>query len=369
MKEHEFAGIIPAMTEEEYRSLVQGIKEQGFYKDKPIILFEDKILDGRHRYRACQELKIEPKFETYTGKDPLGYVVAANINRRQLTPTQKATIALDLLPYLEKEAKKRMALGGGDKRAGSQKIDYPVEDQGKSTEKAAKMTGANRQYVSDAKKIKAEDPKAFEELKKGTKTITEVKRKHKEEKREQRRTENKKLVENTKDVLSGDVKYSTIVIDPPWDWGDEGDVDQLGRAKPTYATMSIEEIKKLPIAKISDKDCHLYLWITNRSLPKGFDLLKEWGFRYVTMLTWCKPSIGMGNYFRGSTEQILFGIKGSQMLKRKDVGTWFAAKRGKHSEKPDELYQLVESCSYGPYLEMFARKTRPGWSSWGAEVK
>jgi N6-adenosine-specific RNA methylase IME4 len=97
--------------------------------------------------------------------------------------------------------------------------------------------------------------------------------------------------------------------------------------------------------------------------------LEAWGFRYVTCLTWCKPSIGMGNYFRDSTEHILFGVRGSLALLEKNVGTWFSAERqGKHSTKPEEFYQLVEKCSPGPWLEVFSRKGRPGWTQWGAEI-
>jgi len=160
--------------------------------------------------------------------------------------------------------------------------------------------------------------------------------------------------------------FKTIVIDPPWDWGDESDINQMGRARPDYTTIPYEDLLKYPISKFADDDCHLYLWITNRSLPKGFELLKAWGFRYITCLTWVKPSFGMGNYYRGSTEQVLFGVKGSIPLKRKDVGTHFAAPRGKqHSEKPIEFYELVESCSYGPFLELFSRHERDGWTMWG----
>jgi N6-adenosine-specific RNA methylase IME4 len=164
-------------------------------------------------------------------------------------------------------------------------------------------------------------------------------------------------------------EYPTIVIDPPWDWGDEGDADQFGRARPTYATMSIEQIAALPVGDLAAASAHIYLWITNRSLPKGFDLLATWGFRYITCLTWCKPSIGMGNYYRGSTEQVLFGVRGSLGLLRSDMGTWFQARRpGPHSAKPDEFYRMVETCSPGPWLEMFARQSRPGWTAWGAEA-
>lgn len=164
-------------------------------------------------------------------------------------------------------------------------------------------------------------------------------------------------------------RYKTLVIDPPWDFSDEGDVDQFGRGRPTYATMSIDELISFPISNLSEDDAHLYLWITNRSLPKGFDLLEMWGFRYVTCLTWCKPSIGMGNYFRGSTEQILFGVRGSLPLLRSDVGTWFQAQRGdRHSAKPDEFYKMVETCSPGPWIDIFARDARKGWAVYGAET-
>lgn len=196
--------------------------------------------------------------------------------------------------------------------------------------------------------------------------IKEQQRQAKEDKREEKRLENAEKIEKLATPLEAQGLFQTIVIDPPWDWGDEGDINQFGRAKPDYHTMPIEEIKALPINKIADDNCHLYLWVTNRSLPKAFSLIDAWGFRYITCLTWIKPSIGMGNYFRGSTEQILFAVKGSQLLKRKDVGTHFEAPRGDgHSAKPDEFYNLVESCSYAPYIDVFGRKERSGWSVWG----
>ena len=160
--------------------------------------------------------------------------------------------------------------------------------------------------------------------------------------------------------------FSAISIDPPWDWGDEGDVDQLGRAKPTYITMPFTEIKNLPIISRSMPDCHLYLWITNRSLPKGFELLDTWGFRFITLLTWGKPHFGMGNYFRGQTEHIMFGIKGSLPILRHDIGTLFQFSRGNnHSTKPDEIFSLLATCSPEPRLEMFARTPHEGWMPWG----
>lgn len=200
----------------------------------------------------------------------------------------------------------------------------------------------------------------------------QLKRQVKEQEREQRRDGNRQVISQAKtiDEVLGSARFATIVIDPPWDWGDEGDIDQFGRARPTYATMSLNQLLALPVGKYADEDCHLYLWITNRSLPKGFQLIETWGFRYVTCVTWVKPHFGMGNYFRGQTEHLLFGVKGSQLLKRRNAGTCFEAPRGPngHSSKPIESYTFIESCSPGPYLELFARSRRPDWTSWGAEV-
>lgn len=260
--------------------------------------------------------------------------------------------------------------------------------------KGSKVTGGHRQPVKDDAPTLAElglskeesaqaqmlaevaeaEPEKIQALKSGKITVKNLKREKKEKKRQARRKKNAELVaavDDPKEIAAAGARFATIVIDPPWDWGDEGDVDQMGRAKPTYQTMGIEELTKLPVEKLADDDSHIYLWITNRSLPKGFALLEAWGFRYVTALTWPKPNFGMGNYFRGQTEHVLFGVRGSQGLKRKDASTllptWNRGPDG-HSSKPVEFYSFVESCSPGPYLEMFARQQRKGWKRWGAEA-
>lgn len=186
--------------------------------------------------------------------------------------------------------------------------------------------------------------------------------------REKRRKENAELA--AKAALLPDAKAQTIVIDPPWNKLDEGDVDQMGRGQPTYEMVKYEDLLKLKINERAEKSAHLYLWITNRSLPKGFPLLEAWGFRYIVCLTWCKPSFGIGNYFRGQTEHILFGVRGSLPLLRQDVGTCFNWNRAKdHSSKPEEFYDLIETCSPGPWMDLYARRKRPGWICWGAEIE
>ena len=197
--------------------------------------------------------------------------------------------------------------------------------QGKSSERLSKKARVGRDSYEKGIKVKTENPQLWQECLDGKFSINEayskVNHKLKDEQRERKRQENIKKIENTKNPIESGAKFTTILLDPPWFYGDEGDIDQLGRARPIYGTKSIHELLELPVPELSDKDCHIYLWITNRSLPKGFQLLERWGFRYITILTWPKPSFGMGNYFRGQTEQVLFGVRGSLPLKRKDAST------------------------------------------------
>lgn len=365
---HEVAEIFPLMRGEEFVALKQDIRANGLRE--PIWTYQGKIIDGRNRFRACQETGTDPVFREWDGVGSLvAFVISLNLHRRHLDSGQKAACALEALPLLEAEAKKRQ----GSRNDITQK--FAECESGEARDKAAELFDTNRQYVSDAKKIKEEDPALFDKVKSGETGIVQAKREIKERKREERREENRQkiaLVESpTKAIEQQAAKFATIVIDPPWDWGDEGDQDQLGRARPEYSTMSLPELLALPVGGLADVDCHLYMWITNRSLPKGFALLEQWGFRYVTCLTWVKPHFGMGNYFRGQTEHVLFGVKGSQPLKRKDVGTVFHAPRGPngHSSKPTEFYDLVESCSPGPYLEMFSRVDRKDWVAWGENAR
>jgi N6-adenosine-specific RNA methylase IME4 len=125
---------------------------------------------------------------------------------------------------------------------------------------------------------------------------------------------------------------------------------------------------------IDDDGCHLYLWTTNNFLPDALEVMEHWGFEYKTMITWVKDSFGLGQYFRGKTEHVLFGVRGSQPYKvidgkRSQGKTAIFAPRIKHSEKPEEMRKMIESVSYGSYLELFARQKTKNWDVWGNEVE
>lgn len=171
--------------------------------------------------------------------------------------------------------------------------------------------------------------------------------------------------------------FSTILADPPWRFANRtGKVAPEHRRLDRYSTMTLEDIKALPVAQAAAKNAHLYLWVPNALLPEGMQVLEAWGFRYVSNIVWAKrrkdggpDGRGVGFYFRNVTELVLFGVRGSMRTLqpgRSQVNMIETRKR-EHSRKPDEQYDLIQSCSPGPYLEMFSRHPQPGWVAWGDE--
>jgi N6-adenosine-specific RNA methylase IME4 len=173
-------------------------------------------------------------------------------------------------------------------------------------------------------------------------------------------------------------KFSTILIDPPWRFQNRtGKVAPEHRRLHRYPTMSFEQIAGLPVEKYSTEKSHLYMWCPNALLPEALGIMKAWGFMYKTNLVWYKvrkdggpDGRGVGFYFRNVTELLLFGTRGSMRTLapgRRQVNILLSRKE-EHSRKPQGFYQLIEECSPGPYLELFARERAPGWRQWGDQV-
>jgi N6-adenosine-specific RNA methylase IME4 len=178
------------------------------------------------------------------------------------------------------------------------------------------------------------------------------------------------------DGLSG--TFSTILVDPPWRFQNRtGKMAPEHRRLRRYRTMDVTEIRALPVARYAADKSHLYLWCPNALLEDGLSILKAWGFTYKTNLVWLKirkdggpDGRGVGFYFRNVTELLLFGVRGKLRTLapgRRQVNV-IARRKREHSRKPDEQYALIEQCSPGPFLELFARERAPGWTSWGDEV-
>lgn len=178
--------------------------------------------------------------------------------------------------------------------------------------------------------------------------------------------------------LTNGTKFRTILADPPWQFQNRtGKVAPEHKRLSRYETMDLSEIKGLPIQKIIKEPAHLYLWVPNALLPEGLEVMRSWGFEYKTNLVWHKvrkdggpDGRGVGFYFRNTTELVLFGVRGKNARTlspgRSQVNIIKTRKR-EHSRKPDELYPIIEGCSNGPFLELFARGSRGGWACWGNE--
>ena len=174
-------------------------------------------------------------------------------------------------------------------------------------------------------------------------------------------------------------RFGTILADPPWRFQNRtGKMAPEHRRLSRYGTMELDEIKALPVAEVADSPAHLYLWVPNALLPQGLEVMAAWGFDYKSNLVWHKvrkdggsDGRGVGFYFRNVTELVLFGVRGKNARTleagRRQVNL-LASRKREHSRKPDELYEVVEACSPGPRLELFARGSRPGWTAWGNQA-
>ena len=175
-------------------------------------------------------------------------------------------------------------------------------------------------------------------------------------------------------------KFGTILADPPWEFQNStGKIAPKHKRLKRYNTMKLEDIKALPISRLAAEKSHLYLWVPNAFIKEGIEVMEEWGFKYKTNIVWHKirkdggpDGRGVGFYFRNTTEIILFGTRGTKVRTLKPGRTqvnMIRTKKREHSRKPDELYKIIEKCSWGPYLELFARGTRKKWTSWGNQSK
>jgi N6-adenosine-specific RNA methylase IME4 len=179
--------------------------------------------------------------------------------------------------------------------------------------------------------------------------------------------------------VGGSEAYRTVLADPPWRF-----LNRTGKVAPEhkrlsrYETMSTDDICELPVKALTTSPSHLYLWVPNALLPEGLKVMQAWGFNYKANIVWHKvrkdggsDGRGVGFYFRNVTEILLFGTRGKNartLAPGRSQVNMIQTRKREHSRKPDEQYALIEDCSPGPYLELFARGTRPGWTYWGNQA-
>lgn len=361
VKIHQLAYLFPEMQPGEFAELKADIKANGLLE--PIITYQDEIIDGRHRFKACEELGIEPRFEAYEGDSPASFVVSKNLMRRQLTSSQKAAVAVDMLPFFEEEARKRMQ--AGVELDPTQKIA-----EGESRQQVADVLGTNRQYVSDAKKLKEENPEIFEDVKTGKINLHQANKEVKKTKVKQAEQQIDQTQSNQTDIYTTDKKYQIIYADPAWEYWSGGQKNQSLH----YKTMTIDDIKALPVSRIADDNCVLFLWVTYPILRESFDVIEAWGFTYSTAgFVWVKKNknedtnfFGLGSWTRANSELCLIAKKGFVTRIDASISQVIEHPIGEHSVKPPQTRDLItQLVGKLPRIELFSRQEIDGWDYWG----
>lgn len=362
LESHNLAALIPPMSADEFSSLKADIAQRGLVD--PIVLYEGKVLDGRHRYRACVETSTEPQFRDFDGSDPVSYVISLNVHRRHLSASQKGVVALNVESEFAKQAAENLEKAG---QIAGQGLSYggdpinPVH----AADKAAAVVGVSQGYVSGAKKIQKEAPDLIDDISAGTITIPEAK---KIMKRREKAIRVAEISKTTPAPIQSTGPFPVIYADPPWRY-ESGTADPSDAIENHYPTMVLDDIKALQVPAADN--AVLFLWATSPKLSEAIEVMEAWGFSYRTCAVWVKDKIGLGYYFRQAHELLLVGMKGHVNVPDAEdrVSSVINAPRGAHSVKPHIVYEMLEKMyPFSEKCELFARNTRDGWASWGNQA-
>ena len=349
------------MTPEEYRELRDDIVAHGVHE--PLTIWQGKVIDGRHRLRACIELGIEPPTRQYDGDDPAGFVLSQNLHRRHLKPSQRAIVAARLATLSP----------GRPKKAGTR--------AGFSQSQAAQAVGVSERAIREAVAlIKTAPPEVLRGVVEGLVSLKEGQRLIKAKSAELRGIEEVERHAARVAKLNGLTLHAqplpqasafrVLLVDPPWLFEQRGHGKRDPREK--YPPMTQDQLKALPVIKAAAPDALLFLWAPAAKLAEAVELMAAWDFTYRTCAVWVKPRLSTGKWMRQRAELLLLGVRGSIPVPppaRRPVSV-IEAPTGRHSEKPAEAYRLIEQITgkLSPKLELFARKGVPGWHAWGYEA-
>ncbi len=357
---HPVANLFPLIDGPEFDALVRDIATNGLLEPIWLNSTDNTIIDGRNRYRACLAAGQVPTFRRWDGSGSLvQFVLSLNLHRRHLTSPQRACVAVEVLPWLEEEAKERQRLNAlRNQPQNSQKIDYlDGEETGRAAAQAAELLGTNRQYVSDMKKLNAEAPALFAAVRSGELSVTQAKREY---------------VRTTapEPAAMPSSRYRVIYADPPWKYGNT-QPDYHGEQADHYRLMELAEICELPVPELAEDNAVLFMWATSPILEESFSVVRSWGFRYKSSFIWDKVRHNMGHYNSVRHELLLVCTRGSC---QPDVPKLFdsvqSIERTEHSRKPEEFRTIIDTIyPHGRRIELFARTAAPGWDAWGNEVR
>ena len=386
---HPIALLVPEMKPEEYENLKADIMLGGLHCS--IELYDGQIVDGRHRYKACRELEITPHFKILEGEWTEGMlqkrIWTLNVERRHLGEGARTAIHIDFAERLVAEGNRRREEQPHNGNNGQ----FTVGPQAapRAAEVAAKEAGVGKTTMNNGLRVKREGtPELFEAMKQGSiavataATLTELtpeeqlavvaepKRAPTVAKNVKRQSQRAKIAAlATASIEDPEGMFAVVYADPPWEYDNTVSSGSVANEHPTANVEKLAALKEM-IEKIAFPDCVLFLWATSPCLPEALETIRAWGFQYKASAVWNKGR-GMGNYFRIHHEFLLLAVKGKiptpDTDKRPD--SVFDFEPGEHSEKPELVYGLIELMYPElPKIELFARKARPGWVSWGLEA-
>jgi len=347
MEYHEYANLFPMMNKDEIAILCDDMRASGYDTACPIVLYSGKILDGRNRQLAADTVGVTANYITFEGTDQeaLEFVIRHNLHRRHLNESQRAVIASKLANMPKHIHKTDMQIC----------ISQP---------EAAAMMNVSPRTVATVKAVERDAPEYIPLIESGEMTVNRAQT-------EMKRT---KIIEKLKDIEAVEAKsiaglFDVITIDPPWQMEKIERYVAPNQVAFDYPTMALEEIKALQLPCADN--CHVWLWTTHKYLPFAFDILKEWGLKYVCTFVWHKPGgfqpFGLPQY---NSEFCLYARKGTPIFtETKQFNTCFQAPRGAHSEKPNEFYDMIRRVTAGRRLDMFNRRKIEGFETWGNEAK
>jgi len=367
---HEYCKLFPPMPEDQFNALKDDIRDNGLRH--PIVLFENKILDGRHRYLACLRLGRQPVSVIYDGNDPLGFVISHNLNRRHLDESQRAMIAARLAniqgagrPSNEIVHKSTIAADAAAKmNVGRRNVFNAKKVLKEGTQELAEAVDAGKIAVTVAAKIADLEPEQQQQVIADPRPDQAIKKVMRQEREHE-------LADRTiqQSLAVAGKLYGVIYADPPWRYETYSENGMDRSADNHYPTMSMFDMLTLDVPAADD--CVMFMWATVPMLPEALDLLDTWGFEYKSQICWVKDRMGTGYWTRNMHEILLIGTKGSVPAPAMGMQppSVLTVPAGRHSEKPALFADMISTLyPTTPKLEMFARIGRVGWDVIGNEA-
>jgi N6-adenosine-specific RNA methylase IME4 len=363
---HPAANLFPMLPDAELASLAYDIKENGLRE--PVIMFGAHLLDGRNRWRACELAGVEPKLRDWSGtqEQALRYGISLNLNRRHLDESQRAMVAARVADMRQGERRDLQQICRTSQTDAASLLSVAARSVGdarkvidKGTPELAAAVDSGKVAVSAAALLVDKSPEVQRAI------VDSVER---GESKNVRQAIQKLNAADRREVTADEIAdgaFPVIYADPPWEYSNTG---LGGNVADKYPTMDTDAICAMPIGQKATSNAVLFLWATNPLLEDALRVCKAWGFEYKTNIAWTKTTQTTGFYCYGRHELLLICVRGACLPKPGSIGaSHIHAATDEHSKKPDKFYELIERMYDGPYLEMFARRSRSDWTAFGNE--